>query len=314
MKKKLLISGLGGSLFPYLHDQLKSNYELYYVDNNPNLKKIYPDFNFFHAPKVSDRSYSEFISSIIKQHKIDVYIPLIDEEILKSHEITKQFPELFHFTPRFDFSQLCLNKYDLMIDLKQKNISSIESNTGENFHWKNQSSVFVKPIYGRGSRGIRLINSPEELAAYYILEKISPKNLLIQENVQGTEYTIGLLTNKKNQILAITPKKVISKKGITIEAVIANDQDIFDLCERISTHYSPQGAINIQLYRNEKNELKIFEINPRFSTTSIMSFASGLDEISLLLDNWDKDFTQKPKIAKSGLRLIRRWENLFYEN
>lgn len=314
MKKKLLISGLGGSLFPYLHDQLKINYDLYYVDNNINLKKIYPDFNFFHAPKVIDPNYKEFVSQIIQKYKIDVYIPLIDEEILKAHEIKKDFTELFLFSPRFDFSQICLNKYDLMIDLKAKNLSSIESYTGDIFNWKNQTSVFVKPIFGRGSRGIRLINSPIELAAYYSLEKILPKHLLIQENVEGVEYTVGLLTNKRNQVLSITPKKVISKKGITIESVIANDQDIIELCKKINNQYSPQGAINIQLYRTANNDLKVFEINPRFSTTSIMSYASGIDEISLLLQYWDKDFNQDPQLAKPGLRLIRRWENLFYEN
>ena len=40
--KKLLISGLGGSFFPYLHNQLESKFELYYVDNNINLKKCLP--------------------------------------------------------------------------------------------------------------------------------------------------------------------------------------------------------------------------------------------------------------------------------
>ena len=81
--KKILISGLGGSLFPYLHDKLKSNYELFYVDLDPDLAKIYPDYNFFPAPAVLDQSYEGFIKNLIEEKQIDIYIPLIDEEIIK---------------------------------------------------------------------------------------------------------------------------------------------------------------------------------------------------------------------------------------
>ena len=80
--KKIIISGLGGSLFPYLHHKLKSNYELFYVDLDSELSKIYKDYNFQALP-VIDVSYISFIENLIHKLKIDIYIPLIDEEIKK---------------------------------------------------------------------------------------------------------------------------------------------------------------------------------------------------------------------------------------
>lgn len=312
--KKLLISGLGGSLFPYLHEKLKTQYDVFYVDSNANLKTIYPDYNFFPAPLVKSKEYPEFISKIIQDKKIDVYIPLIDEEILVAHEIKKAFPQLFLLSPTKEFCELALNKYKLMKKLSELKISHIESFIGSEFNWTNQSAMFVKPIDGRGSRGIRLLKSATELQAYYTLEKYQPSNLLIQENIVGTEYTVGLITNELDQILCIVPKKVISKKGITIEAVIDNDDSIMKLCQKVNELLKPKGAINIQLYKTEKGELKIFEINPRFSTTSIMSFAAGINEIEIILNNYNKNFNKNFYQAKDGLRLIRRWENLFYDH
>ena len=44
-KTKLLISGGGGSVFPYLFDKLESNYDVYVMDSDVNVKKLYPTKN-----------------------------------------------------------------------------------------------------------------------------------------------------------------------------------------------------------------------------------------------------------------------------
>jgi len=312
MTKRILISGLGGSLFPYLHEKIKDRFDPYYVDSNESLKRIYPNLRFFRSPLVRDLGYQSFVTDLIKENKIEAYLPLIDEEILLANKVIRSVPGLQLISPDPRFSELCLNKYELMLTLRSMGVSQIESWTGDKFVWGDQKSIFVKPIQGRGSRGIRHIQSPQELEAYNTLERYAPEDVLIQEYVGGTEYTVGLTTNRNNDILAITPKKVLSKKGITIEAVIDNHPKIIELCNLINSKMQPKGPINIQLFLTEDQVLKIFEINPRFSTTSIMSFEAGIDEISLFLDYADKPFRDEPKLATPGLRLIRRWENLFY--
>ena len=85
--KKVLISGLGGSLFPYLHEKLEDEYELYYVDLDSELSKLYPKYNFFKAPAVLEDSYEKFITDLIEENKIDIYIPLLEDEIKKTHQV-----------------------------------------------------------------------------------------------------------------------------------------------------------------------------------------------------------------------------------
>lgn len=311
--KKILISGLGGSLFPYFHEQLASAYDLYYVDANPLVTKLYPDYNVFLAPGVTRPEYPEFILGLLRQHRIDVYMPLIDEEIPVAHGIRTQVPEVFLFSPDTNFARLCLDKYALMRRLAVTGLSRIDSWMGDEFTWRNQKAVFVKPVHGRGSRGARVIRSARELEAYYLLEKYAPAETLIQELVEGQEYTVGLTSNRHDQVLAVTPKRVIAKKGITIEAELDNNPAIIALCERLNQVLKPRGAINIQLFVDEAGALRIFEINPRFSTTSIMSFHGGVDEVSLLLEHWDAPSFAPRRLAREGVRLIRRWENCFYD-
>ena len=231
--KKILISGLGGSLFPYLHDKLKSNYELFYVDLDPDLVKIYPDYNFFTAPAVLDQSYVVFIKKLIEEKQIDIYIPLIDEEIINANEVKKHFSDLILIVPTLEFSELCLNKEKLMHKLSELNISTIETKLGNELTANEKFPVFVKPTYGRGSRGIRVINSFKEFEAYVVLEKYNADEVIVQDNIQGTEYTVGVLTNNLNQILSISSKRIISKKGITMHAETENNAII----EKVVIHF-----------------------------------------------------------------------------
>ena len=166
MKKRILISGLGGSLFPYLHFKIiEAGYDPYYVDSNNVLKNIYPEMNLFVAPSVSHVDYKEFIIQICKNNKIEVYIPLIDEELITAIEIGQEIEKLIVLTPSHEFTSLCLDKFELMKKLKGIGISTNITIKGDEFNWQFPSPVFVKPNMGRGSRGIRKIRSQKQLDA-----------------------------------------------------------------------------------------------------------------------------------------------------
>lgn len=313
MKKTLLISGLGGALFPYLHDHLVSNFDVYYLDSDESLLHVYPELNFFLAPKVTDDAYWELVKRIISEKKIDFYIPLIDEEILPAHTRIGDFEGVKLVSPSFDFCELSLNKLRLMEELRRLGISSIQSYRGDAFQWEIGPPVFVKPIFGRGSRGIRLINSKEQLDAYYVLENYQPGDILIQGHISGTEYTVGATISPANEVLEVSVKKVIKKKGITQIAVTEHNPAITAVVERVVYALNPAGPINIQLFVTPTNEIKIFEINPRFSTTTIMSYAAGIDVVSLYIHYLVCPFQRNSYEPREGLFLHRRWESLFYE-
>lgn len=311
--KKILISGLGGSLFPYLHHKLINNFELFYVDLDKELSNIYPRFNFYPAPPVSDESYESFIENIIKEKKIDIYIPLIDEEIEKSYNIKLLFPNLILIVPNKEFSMLCLNKEMLMLKLSELNISQIATKLGSELNKSDKFPIFVKPKFGRGSRGIRVINSFDEFEAYLLLEKYNSNDIIVQENIKGIEYTIGVLTNNLNQILSISTKRIITKKGITIHALTENNSIIEDAVLKINNQLKPCGPYNVQLFLDENKNVKIFEINPRFSTTSIMSYEGGINEIEVYYKMYNKISEDSILRPKSGINLKRTWLNNFYE-
>ena len=300
-------------MFPYLHDQLSKKFELYYVDGDSELVNLYGTYNFFVAPLVTAPEYSAFIKNIIDKYRIDFYIPLIDEELIRAKSELENYNGVKVMTPSVAFCELSLNKVKLMQVLHELEISTIISSSGDNFVWEGDAPVFVKPIYGRGSRGIKKIEDPDQLEAYYKLEKYEPSQIIIQDYIQGTEYTIGATVNNLNDLLAISVKRVIKKKGITQIAVLETNELLTKTVEKVVNLLKPHGPINIQLYLTADNKVKIFEINPRFSTTTIMSYAGGVDEIEMYVDFYDTHYTSVPVQPRDNIVLHRRWENVFYE-
>ncbi|WP_420386060.1 ATP-grasp domain-containing protein [Roseivirga sp.] len=310
--KKLLISGLGGSLFPYLHYKLiRDGFDPVYVDSNADLKYVYPEFNFYPAPMVSDPDYAILIREIFEKESIEGYVPLIDEEIILAHQIAEDYGHILVFAPTKEFTKLCLDKYLLMNELIKSEISINPTYIGSEFDWQIDAPLFIKPNVGRGSRGIKRIDNPEQLSAYYKLEDYSAEETIIQNYIPGVEYTVGVLTNHKNKVLSISPKRVLKKKGITLLSVTENNQIIENLAYEINDKFYPQGPFNIQLFIRDDGSPAIFEINPRFSTTLVQSYEAGLSEISLFLNHLE-DEDPLVSFGKEGVYLSRHWENRFY--
>ena len=309
---KLLISGLGGSLFPYLHESLTTEFEIHYVDADPQLKFLYPNLNFHVSPLISDDSYWALIKELIEKFKIDFYIPLIDEEIVEAKRNIEGFRDVKVISPTAEFSELCLNKFALMQQLKDAGISAVVSYTGDQYHSELGFPIFIKPISGRGSRGIMKINNSEQLDAYYKLEGYIPAEILIQPLLTGVEYTVGALTNNLNDLLSISSKRIIKKKGITQIAITENNPAIDLVVKKIVEEFMPCGPFNVQLILTPSGDIKIFEINPRFSTTTIMEIEGGADPLRAYLEYFDKDYHDSYKTPVENMYLHRRWENIFY--
>ena len=69
----------------------------------------------------------------------------------------------------------------------------------------------------------------------------------------------------------------------------------------------------MQLFIDNNNRIKIFEINPRFSTTSIMSYEGGVNEIDLFDTMYGKTNNSNFMRPRAGITLRRSWKNNFYD-
>ena len=298
---KLLLTAALGSPYPKLsNDLIGLGYRVVLADSAAE------PGGPMRKPRPIDNGYFYDMRTIIDAERPDFYIPMLDEEILWAHDQNVKI-----LSPTRDFCAACLNKEDLMQYLRDLNISVVKTWVGEGNKYPVEYPCVVKPVTGRGSRGFRVVKNHAEYLAWVQLEGKHNGGMMRQEYLDGDEYTVSVVVNNRNQLMAIVPKLVLEKRGITIRAVTEKNGAIHGVCEEIVDKMHPCGTFNVQL-KMVDGVPKIFEINPRLSTTSILTTEAGVNEIDLMIKYWDVDGTPYFQF-KEGVRMYRRWESVFYE-
>ena len=167
----------------------------------------------------------------------------------------------------------------------------------------------AKPRFGRGSRNVVMLESPEQLQAYLTLTKFDPGQVVLQELLIGQEFTVMMAADGNGRLQAVVPVEVEVKKGITLRGVTKNNEAIIEVCTEIHNAIPTTGCYNIQLMLLQDGRALTFEINPRISTTFCLGYQSGIDPIQIFLSD---EFPNKMQQFNSGLVLERYWMNKIF--
>ncbi|MCD4705147.1 ATP-grasp domain-containing protein [bacterium] len=309
-RKNILVTCGGGSASIYFANKFKKKYNIFLVDASAQSIASQLDFPFSKVPFGNSPEFLKKIDELIKKWKIDCIVPGADEELLPISRYCQKKLYLKAVIPSYNFIELCLNKKQLMKKLKELKISNLPTFIGLQ---EIKYPAIVKPIYGRGSKEVHLVKNEIELEGYTKLYGKKISDLVIQKNIDGDEYTVSVIVNNLNKLIAVVPKKVILKKGITRTAVIQKNIAINKVCEKIVKLLNPNGPFNVQL-KLFKDRIYIFEINPRLSTTSVLTDRAFGNEIELYLKYYDKtNILSLPKL-KNNIFLYRYEENFFISN
>lgn len=234
------------------------------VDSNPQSV----GFNFcdkhYVIPKASDEDFLEKILIICEQEKPDAIVISPDEELIK---ITphKEFFNRYGIKlliPHFSAINICNDKWLTYNFFKGLKIPTPLTRLHEGF----TCPAILKPRVGRGSEGIFKINNCKELSFYK-----DKKNYIIQEFIEGKEYSIDVLSDWEcNPISIVIRERVEVESGISTKGRIVYDKEITNYVKQIVKKLGLVGMVCIQCIRG-KEGLKFIEINLRFGGGSVLS-------------------------------------------
>ncbi len=306
--KNILITCAGGPGPMYLAKKLSKKYAIFLVDGNDLSPAPLSGFPFKKIVFGSDTRYPAELKKLVKDWKIDCIVPGADEELGPTAQLCRENPSCIAVLPANEFIELCLNKKKLMGVLHEKNISHLPAYSSiESVKYP----AIVKPIYGRGSRGVHTVHSRTELKGYFNLYNKKFNEVVVQSHIAGDEYTVSVIVNNQNDLLGVVPKKILLKKGITRAAVSKRNALIEKVSKKIVAELNPCGTFNVQL-KLWKNQVYIFEINPRLSTTSVLTDKAFGNEVELFIRFYNKTPDNYPVATmKEDVTLFRYDENYF---
>ncbi|MCM8831834.1 MAG: ATP-grasp domain-containing protein [Candidatus Omnitrophica bacterium] len=284
------------------------------VDINPLSAGLYVSDKYYF---VSSSSKTDFIPSILKickKEDIKLIIPTRDKELLLFAKNKEKFKKqgIYVMVSDPEVVEICNDKYKFYHFLMRNNISTAESYLPNKIKFSSLIyPVIIKPRYGSGSRSIFKAESQRELKFFinYVSDPI------IQEFVNGEEYTVDLFSDFNRRVISIIPRQRIetfcgeSYKGKTVK-----DFKIIECAKILAEKLGTIGHITIQCIK-KGNRVKFIEVNPRFGGGAILGIKAGANTPLLLL-NIILGKKIEPQIGKfkENLVMLRYTKDLFILN
>lgn len=306
-RKVLLFTGGGGAGSEALDRLLSERYEVHFADADILARPATIVPARWHP--IAFAAAADFLASaqdLCRKLRVDVLIPGVDEElsILASASAQLGCEVLL---PPAEFVATHLDKLASNEQLRRQGVP-VPYTTQLSAADSPSFPCVVKPRRGRGSRGVAVVRSLEELRAHVLVSRRPAEDFVSQELLEGQEYTTTVVADRAARLAAIVPVRVAVKRGITLRAETEHDEAVMRACAAIHASHPVSGCYNVQLVKSADGLARPFEINPRISTTACLALAAGVDFIDLWLNGTDGPV---PAPFHNHLGLRRSWHNEF---
>ncbi|MGE0681514.1 MAG: ATP-grasp domain-containing protein [Candidatus Binatia bacterium] len=258
-------------------------------------------------PPISDPRFFDCALEVIEREQVSLILPTsgFDIVVYSQHKaelahrgvtvIVSDYPALDNCIDKWKFYQLTRERFPLPR-------TTLDPRLGVEF------PCFVKPIRGKGSRGIALCRTEEELARQ--LE--SHQDLLIQEYLPGEEYSIDVLSDLQgNPLVAVPRVRLATKEGISVKGRVFHDPYIQQVCMDLARFLSLKGPSCIQMRRAATGEPKFLEVNPRMGGGTIFATLAGINFAQLQITLAAGNTVEIPPFR--DLTVLRYYEEVVLE-
>lgn len=338
MKNKIniLVTGVGGRSVGHqiLHALLKvsEKYRIVATDADAFSFGLYQTENRYIIPRADDPQYIPTLLRLIAFEKIMAVFPGTEPEVrlLSKFRETIESSGCKVIVNPFEVVNLCSNKWRLYRWLKDNKIGTPKSVLSD--EWKKLVAETGFPIIGKptentgASRSVAIIKDENEVHKF--LEETDGSEVIFQEYCGDVEqeYTVGVLISKTGRVidsivvhrrlvgLSLGSKRMINGQLYALssgysQGFVIRHQQIQNFCEKLAVMLGIQGPVNIQC-RIDGNDIKVFEVHPRFSGTTSIRADVGFNEPDVLIRNFLFDEVFEHLNYQTDVAAIRAFQNI----
>lgn len=277
-------------------------------DTNPISAGFYLSDAHEVLPEVENQSYTTRLFEIISKHNIGILMPSSGHDI---YNFSRNKGNLLDrgavaVVSDEDTMEKCRDKMETFTFLSQKFASpytTVDPNKIIEY------PLIAKPRFGKGSKGVVKIDNDDDLK--YVQSKND--NLIFQEYLPGTEYTIDVLSDLEGEpIIAVPRIRLQTKAGISTIGKIVKDDSISETCKSIAKYLKIIGPCCIQMKETQDGIHKVVEVNPRLGGGTIFTALAGANFPSMILDMVKGKKVEPPVISE--ITVVRYFEEIVVEN
>lgn len=298
--KTILITAIGGDIaqaIAVVLGDLNDDFRLLGADiHEQHAGNLFVD-DFFIVPEATDSNYENKLNELIHSEAVDIVIPTSESELEVWSKSNLKKTNVSWLMNSERIINICNDKLETIAYLESIGIDvpwTMPVSDGD----PKSLPCIMKDRYGRGSRNVFLVEDKRD--SDYLTQKY--KNAIYQELLLPNDKEITCCVYRTMQgdvhIYQMNRRLV---RGLTSWVETIDNQEINRICKHIAVSLNLRGSINIQLRLTAVGS-RIFEINPRFSSTALIRHRLGFCDVKWAIDESlgrDVDFSPKFKKKKA---------------
>lgn len=257
--------------------ELKISGSVFAADCSLTAPALYFADKFRQVPRIDSGEYIKALIDICNEDNISLVVPTIDTELLLLAENRKKMEEKTNariLVSDLSVVNICRNKLNTQSYMEEHGFKVPHLYTAQELRNDNiKYPLFVKPIDGSSSIDTYKVNNRQELDAILTLVK----NPMVQDYMDGEEYTIDVFLDFDGKIITMVPRlRIAVRSGEILKGRIVKDAAIMEDVRRLMKELKPIGHITVQCRKTYRG-IEYIEINPRFGGGAPMSIMAGAD-------------------------------------
>ena len=309
--KNVLVTGIGGGVGQsILKAMADSGYGVVGVDSEALAAGLYAVPKAYLGHYANDERFVPRLLEICRAENCGLVFPGHDVELLPLARHRQRFLDagVVPVVCSEDVVRTCDDKLATQVFLKAHGFPALETWTLRDCPDFRGPAVLKPQRGGARSRLTFLVRTPDEFAA--ARARVDPDNCVVQELVEGEEYTCGTVTFDRRCRGVIAMRRAL-RNGDTYKAFVEHPSPLEPVVRAMAEALDPFGACNFQL-RVKNGVPYVFEINARCSGTTAARALAGFNEPRMVADHLLRGI--EPAFSIREIGILRYWQELVVPN
>jgi len=275
--KRILITGIGGDIAQGVATILR--------ESRPEIQLVGVDMHAQHGghlfvdhfllvPTACDPNYLYALKAIVNEYAIDAIIPMSEPELDASLPFLELMPGVKWITAGKRAVEAGLDKLKTMHALAELGVPAPWTKIVSEGYPVAYPCI-LKNRAGSGSRAVFIVSCNDD--ADYLVNRYP--NAIFQELLEPADREVTCAVYRRNdgEVSSLLMLRRLTG-GFTGWTKVIKDDEALQMCEKIAKGLDLRGSMNIQLRLTDKGP-RVFEINPRFSSTVLMRHRVGYTDV-----------------------------------
>lgn len=261
----------------------KLDFGLLAADSDILSPALYFADQFHIVPKFYSSDFNAILLNLCKKEKITAIVPLSNKAIAALEKLKPDLESMdivLVLSPT-KTNHICLDKwrcYQFCINQSIPVPETVLYNK-ENSNIPVKFPLFLKKKEGEGTNETYLIKTMEQFQALRLNEEY-----IVQNYIEGIEYTIDILSNFDGEPLSAVPRERLAVRGgEVLKGKTVRNAELVQWGAEIAAKLKICGPANIQCIKNRKGDYFFTDINTRFGSGAVLTFAAGANYPEMLL-------------------------------